>query len=157
MIQQIKIALSIAFAELAEASAASIQIIHGRPAFTAHTPLPDRAAREQHAGRAAEKSFITQSTLSTSLRDLESTLDVTLVERDRRHVAFTAVGDAVVALRDLVAQANDLVELCATRAQPADRRLPPWRHPHHRAVALPSCWRRCVCSTRSSSSFCVKI
>lgn len=74
---------------------------------------------EQHFGRAAEKSFITQSTLSASLRDLESTLDVTLVERDRRHVAFTAVGDAVVLrARDLVAQANDLVELCATARNP---------------------------------------
>ena len=50
----------------------------------------------------------------------ESTLDVTLVERDRRHVAFTATGEAVVErARDvLVAQANDLVELCATARNP---------------------------------------
>jgi len=74
---------------------------------------------EGHFGRAAEKSFITQSTLSASLRDLEATLDATLVERDRRHVAFTAIGDAVVArARDLVAQANDLVELCASARNP---------------------------------------
>lgn len=74
---------------------------------------------EGHFGRAAEKSFITQSTLSASLRDLESTLDVKLVERDRRHVAFTAIGDAVVGrARDLVSQANDLVELCASSRHP---------------------------------------
>lgn len=74
---------------------------------------------EGHFGRAAEKCFITQSTLSASLRDLESTLDVTLVERDRRHVGFTPVGEAVVArARDLVAQANDLVELCASARNP---------------------------------------
>ncbi len=74
---------------------------------------------ERHFGRAAEKSFITQSTLSASLRDLESTLDVTLVERDRRHVAFTAIGDAVVArARDLLSQANDLAELCASSRNP---------------------------------------
>ena len=74
---------------------------------------------ERHFGRAAEKSFITQSTLSASLRDLESTLDVTLVERDRRHVAFTAIGDAVVArARDLLSQANDLTELCASSRNP---------------------------------------
>ncbi|MBS0312787.1 MAG: LysR family transcriptional regulator [Proteobacteria bacterium] len=74
---------------------------------------------EQHFGRAAEKSFVTQSTLSASLRDLEATLEVTLVERDRRHVAFTAIGEAVVArARDLVAQANDLVELCAATQRP---------------------------------------
>ena len=74
---------------------------------------------ERHFGRAAERSFITQSTLSASLRDLESTLDVTLVERDRRHVSFTAIGDAtVIRARELVAQANDLVELCASSRHP---------------------------------------
>ena len=74
---------------------------------------------ERHFGRAADKSFITQSTLSASLRDLESTLDVTLVERDRRHVAFTAIGDAVAArARDLISQANDLTELCASSRNP---------------------------------------
>ena len=74
---------------------------------------------ERHFGRAAEKSFITQSTLSASLRDLESTLDVTLVERDRRHVAFTAIGDAVVTrARELLSQANDLTELCASSRNP---------------------------------------
>jgi LysR family transcriptional regulator, hydrogen peroxide-inducible genes activator len=74
---------------------------------------------ERHFGRAADKSFVTQSTLSASLRDLESTLDVTLVERDRRHVSFTPIGEAAVArARELVAQANDLVELCASSRHP---------------------------------------
>jgi LysR family transcriptional regulator, hydrogen peroxide-inducible genes activator len=74
---------------------------------------------EMHFGRAAEKSFVTQSTLSASLRDLESTLDVALVERDRRHVAFTPIGEAVVQRgRELIAQANDLVELCASSRNP---------------------------------------
>lgn len=76
-------------------------------------------SEESHFGRAAEKCFITQSTLSASLRDLEGTLDATLVERDRRHVAFTPIGDAVVQRgRELVAQANDLVELCASARNP---------------------------------------
>ncbi len=74
---------------------------------------------ERHFGRAAEKSFITQSTLSASLRDLESVLDVTLVERDRRHVAFTAIGEAVVQrAHELIAQATDLTELCASSRNP---------------------------------------
>jgi LysR family transcriptional regulator, hydrogen peroxide-inducible genes activator len=74
---------------------------------------------ERHFGRAADKSFVTQSTLSASLRDLESILDVTLVERDRRHVSFTPIGEAAVArARELVAQANDLVELCASSRHP---------------------------------------
>jgi LysR family transcriptional regulator, hydrogen peroxide-inducible genes activator len=74
---------------------------------------------EQHFGRAADKAFVTQSTLSASLRDLEAVLDVTLVERDRRHVAFTAIGEAVVQrAHDLVAHATDLVELCASSRNP---------------------------------------
>ncbi len=74
---------------------------------------------EQHFGRAAEKAFVTQSTLSASLRDLEAVLDVTLVERDRRHVAFTPIGEAVVArAHDLIAQASDLAELCASSRNP---------------------------------------
>jgi len=45
-----------------------------------------------HFGRAAETSFVTQSTLSAGLRELESLLGVTLVERTRRVVRFTPLG-----------------------------------------------------------------
>ena len=37
-----------------------------------------------HFGRAAESSFVSQSTLSAGLRELESLLGVVLVERTRR-------------------------------------------------------------------------
>lgn len=50
-----------------------------------------------HFGRAAESMFVSQSTLSAGIRELESLLDVTLVERSRRVVRFTALGNAVVA------------------------------------------------------------
>ena len=50
-----------------------------------------------HFGRAAESCFVTQSTLSAGLRELESLLGVTLVERTRRVVRFTPLGDAIVA------------------------------------------------------------
>ena len=39
-----------------------------------------------HFGRAAEASFVSQSTLSAGIRELESLLGVTLVERSRRVV-----------------------------------------------------------------------
>jgi LysR family hydrogen peroxide-inducible transcriptional activator len=45
-----------------------------------------------HFGRAAETSFVTQSTLSAGLRELESLLGITLVERTRRVVRFTPLG-----------------------------------------------------------------
>ena len=39
-----------------------------------------------HFGRAAEASYVTQSTLSAGLRELESLLGIMLVERTRRVV-----------------------------------------------------------------------
>ena len=39
-----------------------------------------------HFGRAADASFVSQSTLSAGIRELESLLGVTLVERSRRVV-----------------------------------------------------------------------
>jgi len=49
-----------------------------------------------HFGRAAEACFVTQSTLSAGIRELESLIGVTLVERTRRIVRFTALGDRIV-------------------------------------------------------------
>ena len=45
-----------------------------------------------HFGRAADACFVTQSTLSAGLRELESLLGVILVERTRRVVRFTPLG-----------------------------------------------------------------
>ncbi len=50
-----------------------------------------------HFGRAAEACFVTQSTLSAGLAELESLLGVRLVERNRRVVRFTPMGERVVA------------------------------------------------------------
>ena len=50
-----------------------------------------------HFGRAADASFVSQSTLSAGIRELESLLGVTLVERSRRVVRFTSLGEQVVA------------------------------------------------------------
>jgi len=49
-----------------------------------------------HFGRAADACFVTQSTLSAGIRELESLIGVTLVERTRRIVRFTAIGDRIV-------------------------------------------------------------
>ncbi|WP_395637252.1 LysR family transcriptional regulator, partial [Sphingorhabdus sp.] len=42
-----------------------------------------------HFGKAAESCFVTQSTLSAGIRELESLLGLMLVERTRRVVRFT--------------------------------------------------------------------
>ncbi|HEU0310329.1 MAG TPA: LysR substrate-binding domain-containing protein [Sphingomicrobium sp.] len=75
--------------------------------------------RHGHFGKAAEASFVTQSTLSAGLRELEALLGVTLVERTRRLVRFTALGEkiadkAVKVLRE----AEELAELARAEGQP---------------------------------------
>ena len=68
---------------------------------------------------AAERCFVTQSTLSAGIKELESVLGAELVERDKRHVRLTRAGEEVVAkARTLIAQAQDLVETAQRAAEP---------------------------------------
>jgi len=60
-----------------------------------------------HFGRAAETCFVTQSTLSAGLAELESLLGVRLVERNRRVVRFTPMGERVVAKAYAVLRETD--------------------------------------------------
>jgi LysR family hydrogen peroxide-inducible transcriptional activator len=60
---------------------------------------------------AAEASFVTQSTLSAGIKELETLLGVELVERDPRGVRLTPAGEEVTGrARTLLAAAQDLVE-----------------------------------------------
>ncbi|MBI2296802.1 MAG: hydrogen peroxide-inducible genes activator [Betaproteobacteria bacterium] len=69
--------------------------------------------------QAAEAQFVTQSTLSAGIKELETLLGVQLVERDKRNVRLTAVGEEVVArARGLLAAANDLAEAARSAAKP---------------------------------------
>ncbi|MFC4295625.1 hydrogen peroxide-inducible genes activator [Novosphingobium tardum] len=72
-----------------------------------------------HFGRAAEACFVSQSTLSAGLRDLETLLGVTLVERSRRVVRFTPLGNQVVAkAHRLLREGEELAELVRSSGQP---------------------------------------
>ena len=72
-----------------------------------------------HFGRAAEASFVSQSTLSAALRDLEALLGVTLVERTKRTVRFTPLGLSVVAkAHRLLREAEELAEMVQSAGQP---------------------------------------
>ena len=54
--------------------------------------------------RAAEACFVTQSTLSAGLKELEDTLGAQLVERDRQSVLMTPLGlDIAARARDILA------------------------------------------------------
>ncbi|KHL25646.1 LysR family transcriptional regulator [Croceibacterium mercuriale] len=72
-----------------------------------------------HFGRAAEACFVSQSTLSAGIRELESLLGVTLVERSRRVVRFTPLGNQVVAkAHRLLREAEELSELVQSAGMP---------------------------------------
>jgi LysR family transcriptional regulator, hydrogen peroxide-inducible genes activator len=72
-----------------------------------------------HFGRAADASFVSQSTLSAGIRELESLLGVTLVERSRRVVRFTALGEQVVAKANrLLREAEELADLVQASGKP---------------------------------------
>jgi LysR family hydrogen peroxide-inducible transcriptional activator len=68
---------------------------------------------------AAEAQFVTQSTLSAGIKDLETLLGAQLVERDKRSVRLTDAGRQVAErARDLLAEASDLVETARSAAAP---------------------------------------
>jgi LysR family hydrogen peroxide-inducible transcriptional activator len=68
---------------------------------------------------AAEAQFVTQSTLSAGIKELETLLGVQLVERDNRNVRLTTVGEDVVArARELLAAATDLAEAARSATRP---------------------------------------
>jgi LysR family hydrogen peroxide-inducible transcriptional activator len=73
----------------------------------------------RHFGRAAQSCFITQSTLSASLRELEAVLGSTLVERSRRVIRFTSLGTRIVAKARLVLRAaEELADLAKAEREP---------------------------------------
>lgn len=74
---------------------------------------------ERHFGRAAARSFISQSAFSTAIQDLESLLEAQLVDRTKRQVTITALGQEVatqarLCLRDM----ESLVEIAGQRREP---------------------------------------
>ena len=54
-------------------------------------------ADELHFGRAAARLFVSQPSISRSIRNLEDSLGVTLLERSTRRVRLTVAGDAFAA------------------------------------------------------------
>ncbi len=75
--------------------------------------------RHGHFGKAADACFVTQSTLSAGLRDLETLLAVVLVERTRRVVRFTALGEKIADKATQVLQeAEELAEMARAEGEP---------------------------------------
>jgi LysR family transcriptional regulator, hydrogen peroxide-inducible genes activator len=77
-----------------------------------------------HFGRAAEACFVTQSTLSVGIRELESLLGMTLVERTRRVVRFTPLGIRMAdkAVR-ILRETEELADMARAEGQPLSGEL----------------------------------
>ncbi len=77
-------------------------------------------ADHRHFGRAADSVFVSQPTLSTQLKKLESELGVQLVERSRGGVLLTAAGQAVVErARVVLRETADIRDIARRAADPS--------------------------------------
>jgi len=72
-------------------------------------------AREKHFGRAAEACFISQPTLSVSIKKLEDELELKLFERSANEVTVTPLGE------EIVRQAQSVLEQAANIKEIAKR------------------------------------
>ena len=73
-------------------------------------------AETRHFGKAAERCFVSQPTLSGQIKKLEEELEVTLFERSYRSVEITPVGTAILTHARVILEQADLIQQLA-RAQ----------------------------------------
>ncbi|NVK40041.1 MAG: hydrogen peroxide-inducible genes activator [Oceanospirillaceae bacterium] len=81
-------------------------------------------AEHLHFGRAARACFVSQSTLSSGIQELEEHLGVVLLERNSKRVLLTDVGrDAVARSHQILNAVDDLAALCERAALPLSGRM----------------------------------
>jgi LysR family hydrogen peroxide-inducible transcriptional activator len=72
-----------------------------------------------HFGKAADTSHVTQSTLSAGIQELENLLGAQLVERTKRSVMFTALGEEVVRrAQEILNDVDDLTDMADAAKDP---------------------------------------
>jgi LysR family hydrogen peroxide-inducible transcriptional activator len=74
-------------------------------------------AETRHFGRAAERCFVSQPTLSGQIKKLEDELGVVIFERTNRSVDVTPVGESVLAHARLALEQADAIEQVAQAHQ----------------------------------------
>jgi len=74
-------------------------------------------AETRHFGRAAERCFVSQPTLSGQIKKLEDELGVTIFERTNRSVEITPIGDALLVHARLLLEQADAIEQVARAHQ----------------------------------------
>ncbi len=77
-----------------------------------------------HFGKAAERTFVSQPTLSAQLKKLEEFLGVKLVERQPKNVQLTDIGkQVVIRARRMLEQGDEIIALAHTNADPLSGRI----------------------------------
>lgn len=80
--------------------------------------------QHQHFGRAAESCFVSQSTLSTGIAQLEEALGASLIERHHRKFVFTSLGlEVVQRAQKLLSQGKELWEYVQEASRPMSGEL----------------------------------
>jgi len=74
-------------------------------------------AETRHFGRAAERCFVSQPTLSGQIKKLEEELEVIIFERTNRSVNVTPIGEAILAHARLLLEQADAIEQVARAHQ----------------------------------------
>jgi len=68
-----------------------------------------------HFGKAAKACFVSQSTLSSGISDLEDNLEVVLIERETKGISLTSIGkDIYQRAQSILTSTEDLVELASS-------------------------------------------
>ena len=81
-------------------------------------------ADTRHFGRAADKCFVSQPTLSAQLKKLEDYLGVQLIERQPKNVTLTEAGEQIVArARRILEASEEVVTLARAHRDPLAGRL----------------------------------
>ncbi|MBV7299047.1 hydrogen peroxide-inducible genes activator [Enterovibrio paralichthyis] len=78
----------------------------------------------RHFGEAAKQCFVSQSTLSSGIQNLEELIGSQLIERDNKTLVFSAIGEDVVSRsREILARSQDLMELTQVSEKPMQGNL----------------------------------
>jgi len=77
-----------------------------------------------HFGKAAERCFVSQPTLSAQIKKLENYLGVQLIERQPRRVALTEMGTRILPLaRRMLQESDEIVALARNEHDPLSGKL----------------------------------
>src|SRR3712207_3040997 len=81
-------------------------------------------ADTRHFGKAAERCFVSQPTLSAQLKKLEAYLGVQLIERHPRRVALTETAQRILPLaRRMLADSDEIISVARNEHDPLAGKL----------------------------------